>query len=146
MKTIKKKNQKPIEHDIHLKYRCSKCGQDHWLSFQEASTKNFKIVCYCGKVFQVKRVLSFKIKYEQDNTKQTFQEQSQNNQTEAPQTKPSPVEIPIDTLKNGVKILVGYGFTPEEASTLLKKTFENNKSLELVALIKKSLESLKGQL
>ena len=66
---LKKKvqSQKPIEHDIHLKYKCPTCDQHHWLAFREAKTKNFKVVCDCNTVFKVKRISAFKIKYQLEN-------------------------------------------------------------------------------
>ena len=142
MKKTKKSNQKPIEYDIHLKYRCRKCGQDHWLSFKEAATKHFKIVCYCGHVFTVKRVAKFKLQYAQDKPKSKVVVQEHSEPVQ-PKEKS---KMPLDKLKSGVKVLVGYGFTPPEASELLEKTFEIFPELALPELIKKSLESLKGQL
>ena len=66
---LKKKvqSQKPIEHDIHLKYKCPTCDQHHWLAFREAKTKNFKVVFDCNTVFKVKRISAFKIKYQLEN-------------------------------------------------------------------------------
>ena len=66
MKT-KKKTERPIEIDAHLKYKCpnDSCGYFHWLSLQEAQTKNFKIVCDCGNVFKPKRIKTLEIIFEQ---------------------------------------------------------------------------------
>ena len=138
---MKKKSQKPIEHDIHLKYVCLKCLQPHWLSFKEAQTKNFKVVCDCGRVFGVKRVKAFKIKYYDDAPK--IKKNKSKEEDDVPLVKK---EIPIDFLKEGSRILVGYGFTPDEADSLLRSTFEDNSELTLAELIKKSLESLKGKI
>jgi hypothetical protein len=64
-----KKIQRPIDYDIHLKYRCKSCDQDHWLSYLEASTNNFKVVCDCGTVFKLKRVVGFTLKYQKTTIK-----------------------------------------------------------------------------
>ena len=54
------KRQKPIEHDIHLKYKCPTCDQHHWLAFREAKTKNFKVVCSCKTTFSPVQINKFK--------------------------------------------------------------------------------------
>lgn len=42
----------PTSADIHLKYVCTKCEAEYWLTPQEAGTKGFIIVCdYCGKKY-----------------------------------------------------------------------------------------------
>jgi hypothetical protein len=119
------KNQKPIEYDIHLKYRCKKCGQDHWLSFNEASTKNFKVVCDCGKVFGVKLVKQFKLKYEQQINKKT-------------------TKVPVDLLDKAVKLLVGYGFTNSEAIELISNSYLQNPNDDFASLVKQTLASIRN--
>lgn len=126
MKT-KKKNQKPTDYDIHLKYVCKKCGNTHWLSFKETSTKNFKIVCDCGKVFGVKRTKQFQIKY-CGNPK--------------PKEKP---KISNDLLNRSIKAFIGYGFTKDEASELLIKSYESNPIEDLFGLVKQTLEYLRSE-
>lgn len=123
-----KQNQKPIEYDIHLKYLCNQCGQIHWLSFQESSTKHFKIVCDCGNIFGVRRTKSIKITYIKPKTKVS---------------KKNVQEIPIDILDEAAKILVTYGFTLNEAKQLLQSSYSSNPILDIPSLIKQSLESLK---
>jgi hypothetical protein len=133
MKT-KNKNQKPIDFDLHLKYRCHQCSQDHWLSYLEASTQNFKIVCGCGEVFKVKRIKSFKINYHsKKKTETTPQKEESSSHT-----------IPSDILNKCVKILVTYGFTISEASELLYNTYSKNPVDDCGTLIKNTLASLKG--
>lgn len=100
------KLQKPIDADIHLKYRCKKCGIDHWLSFKEASTKNFKVVCYCGSVFKVKQLSGFKFKYEdslvsipiqkEEKTEEKKKEINQSQQPEPQVTEIKPQSIDSD--------------------------------------------------
>jgi hypothetical protein len=91
---LKKKvqSQKPIEHDIHLKYKCPTCDQHHWLAFREAKTKNFKVVCDCNTVFKVKRISAFKIKYQLEN--KSFETEKTKNEVAPPIVVP-PVVAPI---------------------------------------------------
>lgn len=119
------KNQKPIDTDIHLKYRCKKCAQDHWLSIEEASTKNFKIVCYCGLVFGVRLVKDFRLKYEPLETKKS-------------------TKIPVDLLEKSVKLLVGYGFTNSEAIELISNSYLQNPNDDFASLVKQTLASIRN--
>ena len=118
------KNQKPIESDVHLKYRCKKCGQDHWLSIREASTKNFKIVCDCGRVFGVKLVKAFKLCYAQNSSKKIN-------------------KIPVDLLDKSVKLLVGYGFTSQEATESVIESYNKNPNDDFASLVKQTLASMR---
>ena len=137
MKTKIIYNQKPIEYDLHLKYICQQCGQAHWLSFRESSTKQFKIVCDCGFVFGVKPTKSIKIIYKTPKTKK---ETEMVKETEI-EKKP---EIPPSLLDQAIEILISYGFTKTEASDLLKQTYSNNPLSDITLLIKHSLESLRS--
>ena len=91
---LKKKvqSQKPIEHDIHLKYKCPTCDQHHWLAFREAKTKNFKVVCDCNTVFKVKRISAFKIKYQLEN--KSFETEKTKKEVAPPVVVP-PVVAPV---------------------------------------------------
>lgn len=123
--------QKPIDYDIHLKYRCS-CGQDHWLSYNEASTKNFKIVCECSKVFGVKKIVKFKLKYETPKAKKVKEEAK--NEDSISQNKPC-----SELLSKSVKLLIGYGFSAQEASDLICESYQANHVDELISLVKQTL-------
>lgn len=121
MKT-KKKNQKPTSIDAHLKYKCPEpdCGFDHWISLKEAQTKNFKIVCDCGKVFSPKRIKELNISYykKPKTPKLETVEIKEANETKQ--------KLSLDLLNGCVKILVGYGFTKDESVVLCKKAFSKN--------------------
>lgn len=134
---INKKNQKPIEHDIHLKYICKKCGQSHWLSFREASTKNYKIVCDCNNIFKVKRVVGFKLKYDSVKINKPVTTESK------PVTK-TENSIPKDLLDTVVNSLVKLGFTISEAKSLVAKSYEDCPTNDIGLLVKQTLESLKN--
>lgn len=133
MKT-KKKTERPIEIDAHLKYKCpnDSCGYFHWLSLQEAQTKNFKIVCDCGNVFKPKRIKTLEIIFEQTAIIKTEQ------------IKPVQQKIDFDLIKICVNVLVGYGFTDTESEELLIKCHKQKPDLESADLIKFALQSFGG--
>lgn len=133
----KSKNQKPIQYDVHLKYLCSKCGQAHWLSFKEASTQNYKIVCDCDNIFKVKRVKDFKLKYDSSPSPS---QQSHSVVTE----KVSTNVLSVDLLESAVKSLSRLGFTASEAKSLVIKTYNEFPTDDIGFLVKKTLESLKN--
>lgn len=132
----KKINLKPIDIDLHLKYRCpnSKCNANHWLSLQESKTPKFKIVCdSCGLVSRPKVIHKVKILYKK-STKPKIHEQ--------PIQEPEKPTIPQNFLDDGTKTLMNYGFTKTEAITLLTKSFENNTSANLSDLMRYILLNL----
>lgn len=125
MKTKTKTNQKPIEYDMHLKYRCpnESCEQIHWITLLEAKTINFKIVCYCGYVFKPKTISNIKIKYKTKPIKLTNTEQ----------------QIHQDILDKVSSILIGYGFTKSESEDLIKKSYSKNPTEDSAILVKQCL-------
>ena len=135
-------HQKPIEHDIHLKYRCAKCGQDHWLSYLEASTKQFKIACHCGKVFVVKRLSGFKLKYFEKPPVIIPVVESAPPVVVDPPVIEKP-KIPVDLLNKSVTLLIGYGFTQAEAKELLNSSYEQNPIDDYASLVKQTLKLLR---
>ena len=130
-----KKNQKPIEYDIHLQYRCPQCYNIHWLSLLETSTKNFKVVCDCGCIFKVKRTIGFKLQYASKTTKPKLEKEK---------LKSKPV-ISNDLLNRGVQALLPYGFTKEESKDLISKAYSINPIDDITILVKNSLEILKNE-
>lgn len=119
------KSQRPTDTDIHLKYICDQCDAVHWLSFQEASTPNFKVVCdNCGNTFKVKTITEFKLRYKKN--------------------KQSKEELSSTILDKCVETLVGFGFAKTEASELINLTYKKHKTTNIVSLIKLTLESLKN--
>jgi DNA-directed RNA polymerase subunit RPC12/RpoP len=138
MPTIKNKRLKPIDQDIHLKYRCIKCSVDHWLSMKETQTKGFRIVCDCGEVFRVKLIEKIDIIYQQTIKKEIS--------LPVVVEKPLPPEkiietIPLDLLKQCCTILLGYGFDISEAETLVVSTFNEKHIYTCVDLIKQALKN-----
>ena len=139
----KKKTQKPVEHDIHLRYLCPQCGDSHWLSYKEASTKNYKIVCDCNNIFMVKRILNFKLKYHNENLPKSKAKNETTNVTEQKSERKEQI-IPVDILQTAVDSLLKFGFTKNEAKSLLTKIYNELPTNDIALLIKKSLESLKN--
>lgn len=137
MKTKTLKNQKPIEVDLHLRYRCPKikCGYDHWISLRQAKTKNFKIVCDCGNVFHPKQVLKIKVLYKNKTKKKSC---SDRIETQSVLDR----IVPEDTKNNCSKMLMKYGFTKEESLTLIHKAYKQSKIESQSLLIKFILQNL----
>jgi len=138
MKTKKiLKNQKPIDIDAHIKYRCpdKDCGFDHWISLKEAKTKKFKIVCDCGCVFLPRTICKIKIFYKTKTIKNTSTQKNNNEKQ----------EIPLDTAEVCVKILIGYGFTKKESIDLLSNAYKNCENKEPTYLIRFILQNLEKQ-
>jgi len=138
MKTKTKKSQKPIDVDVHFKYRCPepKCGFDHWLSLKESQTKSFKVVCDCGYVFKPKRISKIKIVYADI---QPVPKTEKPTESEKAIEKP---KIPVDFKNSCVKLLVSYGFTKDESIFLCEKAFEKNPVTSSGLLIKYILQNL----
>lgn len=123
-----KKTQKPIEIDAYLKYRCPSCNIDHWISLNQATTKNYKVVCDCNQVFKPKRISKINIEY-------------------AVKQKPKLSDSDILTIESNllnqcVSVLVQYGFTSGEAQSLVKETYLKNPTTDLKQLITNTLSSI----
>lgn len=139
MKTKKLKTlQKPIEIDLHLKYRCPECGQDHWLSQAESQTKKFKIVCVCGLIFRPKRLKKIKLVYSQ--AKKSVKIPKTSEQTT--ETKPVVVKMPEELRNKTSRLLLNYGFIKKEADELVEKAYEKTKSTDEIFLMKEALKLL----
>lgn len=125
---LNQKSQKPIDFDIFLKYACPNCGQDHWIKYLQATTKNFRVVCDCGTAFKTKRITEFRLKYAK-------------RQEETQKTKN--IEIPEKLLEQCVGVLKAYGFDTTEAKDLLKKSYLEKPVDEVSKLVKQTLESMR---
>lgn len=131
----KKIYQKPISQDIHFKYRCpsSKCNNEHWLSLKETQTKDFKVVCECGKVFKPKRIKTVKVLYEKTIVKKSIlQPQSQIVQS-------AQVSINADLLNQATSVMIGFGFTQEESVKMLSAYYSHSPDNNLSSLIKNTI-------
>lgn len=118
-----KKNQKPIDIDLHLKYEC-RCGVHHWISLIEAKTKRFKIVCDCKRVFCPKQIQKIKIVY---SSKKNVVKKSTDTQE-------------LDSvIYRCAETLMNYGITKSESIDLLNKAFDLEKKLDPLILVKRAL-------
>ena len=126
---MKKTSQKPIEYDIHLKYQCSKCDQIHWISYLEASTKNFKIVCLCGQIIKIIRVKAFQLEYEEQAVALSSVIEKET----------------LDIVSKAAKILVSYGYTEKQANELTIESYQENRTTDYASLVKQILESMRKQ-
>jgi len=131
MPTIKQKRLRPIDQDVHLKYRCPKCSSDHWISMKEAQTKGYRIVCDCNEILRVKLVEKNEIIYSQTQKKSSL----------AAETEEKKETIPLDLLTQSCTILLGYGFDISEAEKLIVSTFDRTPTYICVDLIKQALKN-----
>jgi hypothetical protein len=133
MQTKKRKNQKPISLDVHLKYRCpnSDCGYEHWLSLLETQTKNFKVVCDCGTVFKPKKIKTLKIIYEKKIQKETKEIKDPNQPNE-------------DSLNKAIPCLVDLGFTKQESIDALTSAYIKQPTKDISIWIKNTLLEIKN--
>lgn len=129
---IKKKTQKPIEIDVHFKYRCTKCSVDHWISLNQAKTKNYKIVCDCGGVFKPKTIKKISILYKETKKEQGKRPTESQNQS----------VLDSEVLNKCANVLVNYGFTQTESIELLQKSYHKYKTNNSADLIKLVLQSI----
>ena len=134
-----KKNQKPIEIDAHFRYKCPspKCGYDHWLSLKETQTKNFKVVCDCGKIFKPKRIKKIKLLFEK-----TTIIKASNIVSEQISDKPKIITVPVDMKNSCARLLIGYGFTKDEAFLLIEKAYVKHPVTSGSLLVKYILQNL----
>lgn len=147
-----KKNLKPIEQDIHLKYLCPNpsCCCPHWLSYKEASTKKFKVVCDCGQIFNVRRIRTLNIEYV---TKKKLSTNSIDGKIPgAFETKNDvPIDNPVKPVYNepvppkdikqlAIEHMKNYGFSEKESSVIIDKALKENPQIDdYIILVKHSL-------
>jgi len=129
-----KKNLKPIEYDIHLKYVCpnKNCGYFHWLSLKETQTKNFKVVCDCGQVFSPLNINDIGINYRVIEKEKLITSQ------------PIEEKVNNEIFVKCTKILKAYGFDEEESLNMINSEYQKNPTSDHLVLIKNSLSNLFG--
>lgn len=142
-------NIKPKNHDISFEYICPECGVSHWLTSIEADTKLFKIACDCGLILIPARITDVKFKYhkyeqhQQANTKQhesTKAKQVSDNSTL--DTNQGEQILSDETLLKTTAYLEDYGFEKAEANDLVKQSFAQLKSNNVLDLLRHTLQSL----
>lgn len=124
-KQMKKTSQIPIEINAHFRYICPDihCRYDHWISLKEAQTKNFKIVCDCGKVFKPKTIVKVKLIYKHKSKSKPSPPQDTPQTNPIKPTRIETVVISQQLLESCQKHLINYGFTESEAIQLINKAF-----------------------
>lgn len=142
-------NIKPKNHDISFEYICPECGVSHWLTSIEADTKLFKIACDCGLILIPARITDVKFKYHKyeqhqpANTKQhesTKAQQASDNSTL--DTNQGEQILSDETLLKTTAYLEDYGFEKAEANDLVKQSFAQIKSNNVLDLLRHTLQSL----
>lgn len=136
MKIKKIKNLKSIECVADLRYRCSSCGVDHWVSIKEAKTPGFIIVCDCSSLLKVKVIKDIKIVYHEDAVIQ------QNNSSLATVVVIEKTDEKI--IKQACSALNTYGFTAQESMTMALKHTEKEVFKDVKSLIEKILSNLEN--
>lgn len=131
MKPKKIKNLKPIELNLHIKYKCPKCDVEHWLSLDEAKTKEYITVCYCKTKLKVKPIKSIRIVYSKSRPSKLKSEKESET-------------IPIALLENCVKILTGYGYSSKESKALVEESYSKNPVDDALVIIKNILTTIGG--
>lgn len=161
----KLKKQTPIEYDIHFKYLCS-CGQFHWLTYNEASTKDFFIVCDCKQKIKIKTIDTIKVKYKKSHKKtKELKTKDITNKTNLPQPQTSLVEeihtnvtapiieqtlvadikeIPQELLNSCVNLMYTFGYNRKDAYDLVKAFYIKNPVNEYKTFVNNLLASIKG--
>jgi hypothetical protein len=146
-KKKKIKNLKPIEYDIHLKYLC-RCGQHHWLSYNEASEKDFIIVCECQTLLRVKPLSGIIVKYKENkksnkiNTSNTKKTEQTNNKTDVVDNHEKHRELPENLVNACSNLLITFGYSKKEAIELIKNFYSKNKDIEYSKFVKSLLSSI----
>lgn len=138
MTLTKSKKIKPIDSSISLIYQCTDCNSQHWISLKAAQTKGYMIVCDCGCILKTKLVEDIKIVYKKNRQKI----KQQNNDCCISEKDDVNKQIPELFLNKCVSLLIGYGFTKNEASSLVTKTYNKHPECNLSELIKLSLSSI----
>lgn len=137
---------KPVSKDIYYQYICTECGCHHWIKHQEASSKNFHIVCDCDIIISPKRILDTKIIYEKNKKQKNKDKKTVIVDTEKQTIEPiidAELEAPITkTQKSAMSILEGYGFNKQELEPVIKECLEKD---QVAILVKETLTRIGKQ-
>lgn len=136
MKT-KTNNQKPIEVDVSLKYKCpnNDCGFDHWLFLRQAKTKNFKIVCECGTIFKPKRIKTIEVVYATPRSVKKNLEPVENSDT---------TSVVPECITRAIKMIVSLGYDKDDAQKHVMLIHNLEKITDAGTLVKKAISNIGG--
>jgi hypothetical protein len=141
MKTTTKKkikNLKPVECVADLRYRCTNCGLDHWISLREAKTKNFMIVCDCETLLKVKQIQTINVVYVEDTTLQNPPINIKQASASTPIVKQTDDKI----VSQACAVLSTYGFTRQEALDIATRYTDKESFTDVKTLVSKILSNL----
>lgn len=149
--------QKPTDINLHIKYRCpnKNCFNEHWLSLQEASIPDFKVVCeYCETVFAPYPIVKVCLYYVKDttqviNNKNAFsikEYKKKNKETQENIKQAAPVESIIpetifetmdQTKARFAETMTELGFNNEkEISEMFEKAYSTCPTTDIKTLFK----------
>jgi hypothetical protein len=122
---------------LNIKYTCTNCGSDHWVTEKAAQYHKFVIVCECDTVLKPRPIKETKFLYRkrQKKTSQEIDKTTAGSQESAQ-------GLDVDCIAKCCKVLEGYGFSQAESESLLKLAYEETKSTDCITLIKYSLFKL----
>lgn len=132
------KNIKPVECVADLRYLCTNCGLDHWISLREAKTKNFMIVCDCETLLKVKQIQTINVVYVEDTTLQNSSVNGKYTPSDASVIKQTDTKI----VSQACAILSTYGFTKQEALEIATRYTEKESFTDVKTLVSKILSNL----
>lgn len=124
------KNLKPTELNVHLKYTCTTCSIDHWISLDESKTKGYLIVCDCGSILKVKLVHSLMVKFCKKKKSIKTTERDKLVETN---------KIDVALLSKCCTILSSYGYEKSEIEPLIIKTYKDSPTADIKTLVKNTL-------
>lgn len=155
------KDVEPVDCDMHLKYICpnSNCLGVHWLKLAEARTPDFKVVCYCGVVFQPKQVTKVKITHlsQQEKSEPLIpvpvvkpkQPEPETSRPVVPEIKPidivdkddTPIDLAVkyDFFIEAVNALTNFGYSEKESTNMIREQYIKTKEKNSAKLVKLAL-------
>lgn len=136
MSKTKLRSQKPIDIDVSLKYTCpnNNCKFDHWLFLREAQTKNFKIVCDCGKIFKPKRIKKIEVVYAvKESVKKPVDKPEESGKMED-----------IECVSRAINMMISLGYSKKDAQDSVIFIFKNEHISDPSVLVKKAVSHIGG--
>ena len=150
---MKIKRIEPFGADITFKYKCpnTECSFEHYVTYKESKTKNFKVVCdICDTVFTPKQIKSITINYEKPKPtpipieeKQKllstyFRNKPKNEKQKQEEKEKHFIEEAIITLNH-------FGFSQKEAKELVREEYIKSGESNPAKLVKLCLDFFGGE-
>lgn len=96
---------KPVKAKVDFGFPCEKCGTLYWFGDNEVKVPGFKFVC-CDTVYQLLQIDNINVSY--------------NTQAKVTDTA---------LVKKALEAMVDFGYSKKEASKLIVKAIENDKTI-----------------